>query len=42
MMETPLAGLSSGVHNVTVYASDDAENVGASQTLTFTVAKPEL
>jgi len=39
---TTLVGLSSGVHNVTVYACDDAGNVGSLETLTFTVAKPEL
>jgi hypothetical protein len=32
-----LAGLSVGVHNVTVYAWDTAGNVGASETITFTV-----
>jgi hypothetical protein len=34
---TTLAGLSVGVHNVTVYAWDTAGNVGASETITFTV-----
>jgi hypothetical protein len=32
-----LAGLSVGVHNVTVYAWDTAGNVGASETIAFTV-----
>jgi N-acetylneuraminic acid mutarotase len=36
-----LTGLSNGLHNVTVYAKDTFENVGASATVTFTVAKPE-
>lgn len=34
---TNLAGLSIGTHNVTVYAWDTAGNVGASETITFTV-----
>jgi hypothetical protein len=38
---TTLAGLSMGTHNVTVYAWDTAGNMGASPTVTFTVAKPE-
>ena len=38
---TTLTGLSTGVHNVTVYATDPAGNTGASETVTFTVAKPE-
>jgi hypothetical protein len=37
---TTLTGLSNGLHNVTVYATDEAENIGASQTINFTVAKP--
>lgn len=36
-----LTGLSEGAHNVTVYATDIAGHVGASETITFTVAKPE-
>ena len=36
-----LIGLSSGLHNVTVYAEDTFENIGASATVTFTIAKPE-
>lgn len=39
--DTTLSNLSTGIHNVTVYARDDAGNVGASETLTFTVAEPE-
>jgi hypothetical protein len=36
---TTLAGLSSGLHNVTVYAKDAFENTGASETVSFTVAE---
>jgi hypothetical protein len=36
-----IAGLSNGLHNVTVYARDELENTGASETVSFTVAKPE-
>lgn len=32
-----LSGLSSGLHNITVYAGDSFGNVGASQTISFTV-----
>jgi N-acetylneuraminic acid mutarotase len=38
---TTLAGLTSGMHNVTVYTKDEFENTGTSETITFTVAKPE-
>ena len=38
---TLLSGLSEGVHSVTVYAWDKAGNVGASETITFTVAVAE-
>ncbi len=38
---TTLTGLSSGLHNVTVYANDTYGNMGASETVTFTVAVPE-
>jgi hypothetical protein len=38
---TTLAGLPVGVHNVTVYAWDEAENVGSSETVYFTIAEPE-
>jgi N-acetylneuraminic acid mutarotase len=34
-----LSGLPSGLHNVTVYARDEFGNVGASETLSFTVAE---
>ena len=36
-----LTDLSNGEHNVTVYARDDAGNVGSSETMAFTIAKPE-
>jgi hypothetical protein len=36
-----LPQLSNGAHNVTVYAADEAGNMGASETATFIVAKPE-
>ena len=39
--DTILTGLSDGEHNLTVYATDVAGNIGASETITFTVAKPE-
>ena len=35
-----LTGLSNGVHNVTVYACDAAGNVGASETICFSVEVP--
>jgi hypothetical protein len=35
-----LARLFYGAHNVTVYATDEAGNVGASETITFTIAEP--
>ena len=38
---TTLSVLSNGKHSLTVYAWDAAGNVGASETATFTVAKPE-
>jgi N-acetylneuraminic acid mutarotase len=38
---TTLSGLSNGLHNVTVYANDTYGNMGASETVSFTVAKPE-
>jgi hypothetical protein len=37
-----LTRLSNGVHNVTAYAWDVAGNVGTSETITFTIAEPEL
>jgi hypothetical protein len=36
-----LTGLSNGVHNVTVYAWDEAGNIGSSETVTFIVDAPE-
>ncbi len=39
--KTNLTGLTSGFHNITVYATDNAGNTGASQTLTFNVDAPE-
>jgi hypothetical protein len=38
---TTLTGLSNGEHNVTVYYADIVGNVGASETLYFTVAVPD-
>jgi hypothetical protein len=38
---TTLTDLSNGEHNCTVYASDMEGNIGASETITFTVSKPE-
>jgi len=37
---TTLTGLSFGLHNVTVYAEDTFGNVGASETVWFSVAEP--
>jgi N-acetylneuraminic acid mutarotase len=34
-----LTGLSIGLHNVTVYAKDEFENTGASETIIFTIAE---
>ncbi len=36
-----LAGLSNGIHKVTVYANDTYGNVGESETVSFTVAVPK-
>jgi hypothetical protein len=36
-----LANVANGVHSITVYANDTYGNIGASPTVTFTVAKPE-
>jgi hypothetical protein len=36
-----LTGLSDGAHNITVYATDNAGNTGASETLYFTIDAPE-
>jgi len=38
---TTLTCLDNGEHNLTVYACDDAGNIGASETVTFTVAEPK-
>jgi hypothetical protein len=38
---TTLTGLSAGAHSVTVYAWDIAGNIGASQTIDFTVAEEQ-
>jgi hypothetical protein len=37
-----IANLSNGLHNVTIYATDTFGNKGASQTISFTIAVPEL
>jgi hypothetical protein len=39
-VNTTITGLSSGLHNITVYANDTFGNIGASQTVTFTIAEP--
>jgi len=39
---TTLSGLSNGDHNVTVYALDEAGNMGASETTSFSVEIPEV
>ena len=36
---TTIAGLSSGLHNVTVFARDEFENMGTSETISFSVAE---
>jgi N-acetylneuraminic acid mutarotase len=36
---TTLSGLTNGSHNITVHAKDEFENTGASETVTFTIAK---
>jgi N-acetylneuraminic acid mutarotase len=36
---TSIAGLTSGLHNISVYAKDSFENTGTSETTTFTIAK---
>jgi hypothetical protein len=38
---TNITDISNGVHNVTIYAQDTFGNLGSSQTINFTVAKPE-
>ena len=37
---TTLTGLSNGEHSLTVYATDEAGNAGASETITFSVDVP--
>ena len=37
-----LTGLSDGAHNIIVYAWDDAGNVGASETVHFSIKQPEV
>ena len=37
---TTIAGLSNGLHNVTVYARDEFENTGVSETISFSVETP--
>jgi hypothetical protein len=36
---TTLSGLSSGLHNITVYAKDEFENMGTSETIVFSIAE---
>jgi hypothetical protein len=36
---TTLTGLSAGMHNVTVYARDEFNNTGASETINFSIAE---
>ena len=38
---TNLTDLPNGSHNITVYAEDTFGNIGSSQTISFTIAKPE-
>jgi predicted phage tail protein len=38
---TTLTNLTYGEHNITVYATDNAGNIGISETITFTIAEPE-
>jgi len=37
---TTLSGLSNGLHGITVYARDEFENTGASETVTFNIEAP--
>jgi hypothetical protein len=39
-VNTTLTGLSSGRHNITVYANDTYGNMGASETVNFTISEP--
>lgn len=41
-INTTLANLTYGTHNITMYAWDIAGNIGSSETVTFTIAEPEL
>ena len=36
---TTIAGLTNGLHNITVYAKDEFKNTGSSETITFTIVK---
>jgi hypothetical protein len=36
---TTLTGLSNGYHNLTIYATDEAGNIGTSETITFSIAE---
>jgi hypothetical protein len=36
-----LPGLADGAHNVTIYATDEAGNIGASETVYFSVEVPQ-
>jgi hypothetical protein len=38
---TTLVGLANGLHNVTIYAKDEFENIGVSETIHFSVDVPE-
>jgi N-acetylneuraminic acid mutarotase len=38
---TNLTNISNGVHNITIYAQDTFGNIGSSETISFTIAKPE-
>jgi parallel beta-helix repeat protein len=38
---TTIANITSGLHNIIVYANDTYGNIGASQIISFTIAKPE-
>jgi hypothetical protein len=36
-----IGNLTNGLHSLTIYANDTLGNTGASQTINFTIAKPE-
>lgn len=38
---TNLTDISNGLHNITVYAQDTFGNIGSSETISFTIAKPK-